>query len=98
MDNRGVNISIIISDANPFDGPSTARCRGAALVITHGPYTSTASESSFLPLILSISVLLELSGRELGYSRCGRHDNGREPRGWLLEFVQIGGGFIGFSR
>jgi hypothetical protein len=29
--------------------------------------------SSLLPLVLSIFVLLELSSRELGYSRCGRH-------------------------
>lgn len=90
--------SIIVGDANPFNGPSTARCSGAALIITHGPNTSTASGSSFFPLILSITVLLELSGRELGYSRCGRQDDGCEPRGWLLEIVQIGGGFFTFPR
>jgi hypothetical protein len=87
--------SIIVGDTNPFNESSTAR--GAALIVTRSPHTSTVSGGSFFPLVLSITVLLKLSSGQLGYTRCGRQDDGGKTRGLLLEIVRVGGRFFSFS-
>jgi|SRR5712671_60931 len=89
--------SIVVGDANPFNRSSAASRGGATLVITHSPDTSAVSCGSLFPLIFSIAVLLELSSRELGYSRCRRQDDGSEPRCLLLEVFRVPCGFFSFS-